>query len=902
MPHDVRTARHRDPMRRSVARGVVAVALAVTVGITATPAGAVTDLAGPTTTVAPSADPAPATGGAVAPPASPEPAGTVAPPASPEHADPVAPPSTPEPAGTPTATPTPPGTALEEPSAASERGRPATPGEISAPATTRPPASGAGEPTDGPGQVPGTPSTALGVAVEAPTGLAITDTRPGGGTISWAAPTGGATPTGYRVELADAHVPTLEWSVAAELAADTRTTTVTGLRTSRMYLVRVVTLAGALESEPSQEEWLDVPVTRPAIVTLETVEVTGRSIRLSGWAVDPDTGEPANLRWSVDGEPPVALASDGLRDDVAAAYPGTGAAHGFAVVVPVGSGPHDLCVHASNPGELLLGLVETVVCRVVESGGSGVGELEELRVDRLDLTVSGWALDPLGGAAHVRYTVDGGTSPALLTTDVDRTDVAARYPGTGTKHGFSTTTRVAVGVHEVCAWVRVGWRNAAPSAEAPIGCRQVTVTEPVRRLPLINVESVVATPFGARVTGWALDPDVTGPITLRVTGPHALDAQLRADLPRPDVARAYPRTGGLHGFTAFYPMRPGTHQVCVSASDDLVGGPSSEQCRRVTIVDERLTGNFESLTTSGSTVTVTGWAVDPNRVSMGSLQYTVNGVETGDVPLDQPRPDVARLYPALSGPHGFRHSFTVGPGTRVICVSGSEWASDGGINTVWLGCRGIDGASPPKDHPMIANIESVAVTGNQVTYTGWALDPDYAGPVRLDVQVDRGFGGGLSTGIPRPDVARAYPGTGNLQGFSQKFTAGPGTHELCVLGPGDQRLSCRTFTVAPNRLPLANFEALTASGSTVTLTGWALDPDHVGAIDVHFYVNGGWGGSVSTIGIRSDVARAYPGTGDQHGFTRSFTAGPGTHQICTYAIDTTTRANTPMGCRTVTVR
>lgn len=578
--------------------------------------------------------------------------------------------------------------------------------------------------------------------------------------------------------------------------------------------------------------------------------------------------------------------------------PGTGPAEPTGSATVPSSPPDPAQGTTSSPSSPTTPSPATPSNPVAAAAAEAVGALETVTATGAGIVVEGWAVDPSGGEAWADVTVDGFPWP-IMATDVERTDIAARYPGTGALHGFRSTIRgTGPGVHEVCGWAWAGQQQRGDAVATALGCRQITVV--LSRPPILTLEAVVATATGITVSGWAVDPDRAGPVVV-VVGGGPVGGHLRTDVLRPDVAAAYPGTGDRQGFTATYAADPGTHRVCVTAIDDELLTYVPEQCRTVTIVDRAPTGNFESVTTSGSTVTLTGWALDPNKAGPATVTSTVNGVDAGSFVTDQPRGDVARVHPGLGGVHGFRHTFSPGPGTHTICLS---VVNHGGLSPQSLGCRRLDGGPPPPDRPMIGTIDSVAVDGTRVTVSGWALDPDHARPVLLDLVVNGGFGGWVGTGISRPDVARAYPGTGTTQGFSRSFTAGPGTHRVCVGESYRPLLACRTFTVAAppaNRQPLGNFERLSATGSTVTLAGWALDPDTAAPVAVHFYVNGRWGGSVTADGVRSDIAAAFPGAGERHGFSRSFTAGPGTHEICAYVIDSTTSANAPMGCRRVTV-
>ena len=75
------------------------------------------------------------------------------------------------------------------------------------------------------------------------------------------------------------------------------------------------------------------------------------SLAVSGWAIAPATADPITVDLYVDGEYVTSAPADLPRDDVAAAWPAYGSAHGFSIPVPVlvGPGPHVICVYAITP-------------------------------------------------------------------------------------------------------------------------------------------------------------------------------------------------------------------------------------------------------------------------------------------------------------------------------------------------------------------------------------------------------------------------------------------------------------------------------------------------------------------------------------------------------------------------
>jgi hypothetical protein len=92
-----------------------------------------------------------------------------------------------------------------------------------------------------------------------------------------------------------------------------------------------------------------------------------------------------------------------------------------------------------------------------------------------------------------------------------------------------------------------------------------------------------------------------------------------------------------------------------------------------------------------------------------------------------------------------------------------------------------------------------------------------------------------------------------------------------------------------------------AGGSgTVTVAGWAIDPDTSESVPVHVYV-GDAGTAITADAIRPDVDAAFPGYGAAHGFGATITAAPGATQVCAYGINTGAGGNSLLGCRAVTV-
>jgi hypothetical protein len=99
-------------------------------------------------------------------------------------------------------------------------------------------------------------------------------------------------------------------------------------------------------------------------------------------------------------------------------------------------------------------------------------------------------------------------------------------------------------------------------------------------------------------------------------------------------------------------------------------------------------------------------------------------------------------------------------------------------------------------------------------------------------------------------------------------------------------------------------DAVTGTGSSLHLLGWAADPDTPAPIVVHVYLDGSFVTAAPADGQRADVAAALPGLGAQHGYDVAV-AMPviGTHDVCVYGINAagTPGGNDLLACRKVSI-
>ncbi len=206
----------------------------------------------------------------------------------------------------------------------------------------------------------------------------------------------------------------------------------------------------------------------PPVGSLDIANGAPGRVDVAGWAIDPDTAQPTAVHVYVDGSG-VATTANGSRPDVAAVYPGYGAAHGYILSIPATPGAHNVCAYGINIGQ---GSNSVLGCRtVVVPDTSPFGSFDVARAVPGGVSIAGWAIDPdTTSPIQVHIYVDAvGTAH---TASGSRPDVASAYPGFGSNHGFSSTVSAPRGAHNVCAYAI----NVAGGANRLLGCRSVTVS------------------------------------------------------------------------------------------------------------------------------------------------------------------------------------------------------------------------------------------------------------------------------------------------------------------------------------------------------------------------------------------------------------------------------------------
>lgn len=427
--------------------------------------------------------------------------------------------------------------------------------------------------------------------------------------------------------------------------------------------------------------------------------------------------------------------------------------------------------------------------------------------------------------------------------------------------------------------------------------------------PIGNVELIATQPGSFHVVGWALDPDSSAPISIHVYV-GTVGTAYGAELTRNDVGAAYPGLGSQHGFDVNVPAQGADQRrVCVYAMNVGPGAPVLLSCVDTEPLSGPPVGSDPSITTTATTVEVSGWALDPDitgaipvHVYVGSVGTAITASKAATIPSK---------YAAYGPNHGYAASLPTSPGEYRVCVYGINSGPGG---HALFACRDVVVGNPPLPdlgRAPIGNVELVRAGVGSVELSGWALDPDTTASIQVHAYVDS-VGVAFTADKERADVARIYPRNGSAHGFATTIQAEPGQRRVCLYAintgaGGHTLLSCTTLIIpaAPppsdlGRVPIGNVEVLQPVAGGVEVGGWALDPDTYQPIQVHVYVD--TVGTALTADLeRADVARVYPANGPYHGFDATIPASTGAHRVCAYGINTGPGGHVQFRCADIVV-
>ena len=345
-------------------------------------------------------------------------------------------------------------------------------------------------------------------------------------------------------------------------------------------------------------------------------------------------------------------------------------------------------------------------------------------------------------------------------------------------------------------------------------------------------------------------------------------------------------------------------------------------------------GSFDSAVTNtfDNSVVMSGWALDRGvRNLPTSVEVTVDGATAGGWRMAAVlRTDVNRAESSTGG-HGFSIRITLAPGQHVICVNTRSRAD---TQTTSLGCFGFEAYRMATQADMAAVARSIDPKGS-INWL-WRALPDgtsgLAQPWLRQVQIGSGHTihnlrdvmiHEWSHVLQYRAFAGADPWWDAVQAFNallghptdRQSYAGIEHGADCIaaaLGAQYLGYGCSpALQVYANQIARGvmmnklqgGVDSVTAAGSTVTVTGWALDPAAPTTSSTVLITDNGHAvtGWTRTAGTRVDVNRS-TGTFGAHGFSVKVSLPDGQHRICVSAqfVKAGKAAATVGNCSTVT--
>lgn len=213
-------------------------------------------------------------------------------------------------------------------------------------------------------------------------------------------------------------------------------------------------------------------------------------------------------------------------------------------------------------------------------------------------------------------------------------------------------------------------------------------------------------------------------------------------------------------------------------------------------------------------------------------------------------------------------------------------------------------ASAATAHNPLGGVDYATFVNGAATVSGWALDPDTVNSISVVASVD---GVTAATGLanqPRPDLLAYFPRYGTKHGYLLRVNVPNGTHNVCItasnFGLGSSTpLGCRPVTGSNN--PVGGLTLASRGPGTISVAGWALDPNTTAPSTVRIVVDKGTP-VIATADQTTTLAANYAYYGAQHGFDAALpSSGAGAHTVCVTAVNVGYGIDTPLGCRSVSV-
>ncbi len=315
---------------------------------------------------------------------------------------------------------------------------------------------------------------------------------------------------------------------------------------------------------------------------------------------------------------------------------------------------------------------------------------------------------------------------------------------------------------------REPFANNHPGAASPVGA----------------IDQVTRVPGGIQISGWSIDPDTTGPVTVMAYPNGHWGGETKANKERADLVGLYPNSGIKHGFSMVVPaLATGVFTTCVYATNAEAGLATKLGCPSMQVTVNPF-GSIDRVDRKPQGISISGWAMDPDVMNSTDLHVYVDGAFAAAVTGKSERSDIATAFPVYGAHHGFNLDIPMSEGFHLMCVYGINMA--GGENSL-IGCRWIMNTSDPW-----SNLDAVTRQGSVINVAGWTIDPDTSSPATVHIYMDGVHVGFTAANAPRTDLLGSYPRYSEQHGFSIDIPADPSPHTLCAYsvnqGPGQNTL------------------------------------------------------------------------------------------------------------------
>ncbi len=386
--------------------------------------------------------------------------------------------------------------------------------------------------------------------------------------------------------------------------------------------------------------------------------------------------------------------------------------------------------------------------------------------------------------------------------------------------------------------------------------------------PRGSLDLIRRTASGLEVVGWAADPDSPDPIAVFIEVNGVTRFGQMANLPRPDVAKAYPAFGGNRGYDKAITLPLGTYTICVWARNVGLGSNVTIGCRQAT-VSWSPAGSIDSVTALPGSFRIVGGAVDPNTSGPIQVDVYADGTKLGRLTAGA----------ALHGGHGYDGTFPITQGTHNVCVTGINVGPGGDVQ---LGCRTVTLAESP-----VGSIDSLTQVSGGLHVLAFALDPDTSAPISARVTIDGAVVGTVVANGP------LHHGHSFAATYGVRLS---GTHTVCVIGVNvsygsDRSVGCRAIVLQFD--PVTGIDVLAQKSPGITISGWATDPDTAAPISVRITADGTVLGTV----VANGAGSTHPG----HRFSATYPLAAGKHTVCVVGVNVSSGSDSAPLCRSLTV-